>query len=57
MHISWSTDPATLIWVLLERSFLSAELWAILTKGDALRGGKRASARHGRLPVAPGTMV
>ena len=46
MHISWSTDPATLIWVSLERSFLSAELWTILTKGDDVRGGKRASAHH-----------
>ena len=53
MHISSSTEPITLIWVSLERSFPTAglvrvKMMPILFKGDDVRSGTKANTPHGQ---------
>ena len=52
VHISGSAEPITLIWASLERPFplteFELQMMPILVKGDDVRSGTKANARHGR---------
>ena len=57
VHISGSIRAITLIWASLKRSFPTAKVEYRLVKSDAVRSGRKAKVRQGRLRAVQESMA